>query len=206
MNDVSTRTTLDLLDELRAIAQTGLNFSKDPFDILRYSRIKELVSTEYSSFTQFSSKEIGERFSKELGYVTPKIGVQCAIFNEADELLLEKRKDDGLWGLPSGWVDVGESPEEAITREIKEETSLVLEGLKVIGFYTRLPGQFEQPHASVHILYLCERWHGVVNTSFESMAMEFHDPVKIFCWHKDHKQQAEDALRQWAILRQNRSL
>ena len=101
------------------------------------------------------------------------------MFNEAGEILLEKRADDSLWGLPGGWVDVGESPEETVRRELKEETNLLVEGLRVIGFYTRLPGQFHQPHTSVHILYYCGKWRGDLNKSFESLAMEFRDPVKL---------------------------
>ena len=161
---------LDLIDELRAIAQTGLNYASDPFDLQRYDRIMEVVCKAYSTFSGLPTKEIQQRFSKEVGYVTPKIGVQCALFNEAGEILLEKRADDSLWGLPGGWVEVGEGPEETVRRELKEETNLLVEGLSVIGFYTRLPGQFHQPHTSVHILYYCGQWCGTLTKSFESLA------------------------------------
>ena len=200
MNNVAKRNMLDLLDELRAIAQTGLNYSQDPFDIQRYTRIRDLVSKEYSIYSGISTNEIRARFSKELGYVTPKIGVQCALFNDAGEILLEKRKDDGLWGLPGGWVEVSEIPEAAIKREIAEEANLTVESLSVIGFYTRLSGQFDQPHASIHVLYLCDNWNGELKMSFESLAMEFQDPFKISHWHKDHKQQAEEAVKQYGFI------
>jgi mutator protein MutT len=203
MNKSSKRNIVDLLDELRAIAQTGLNYSQDPFDLQRYHRIRELVSREYARYSGLSLTEIEKRFALELGYVTPKIGVQGALFNDQDEILLEERSDDHTWGLPGGWVEVGESPEQSIRREIKEEADLQIERMKMIGFYTRLPGQYNQPHASIHVLYLCERWNGVVEKSFESLSMTFKKPETISVWHKDHQQQAEEALRQWKMQKVN---
>ena len=185
---------LDLIDELRAMAQTGLNYARDPFDLQRYHRIMELACRTYGVYSGLPTIEIQQRFSKELGYITPKIGVQCALFNETGEILLEKRADDSLWGLPGGWVDVSEGPEETVRRELKEETNLLVGDLKVIGFYTRLPGEFHQPHTSVHILYYCGQWDGVLTKSFESLAMEFRDAGEIEAWHKDHRRQVDDAI------------
>src|SRR4051794_11395238 len=95
---------LDLLDEIRSIAQLGINYAKDPYDLQRYHRLMTLVSDYYADITELDSLHIRDRFLKELGYITPKIGVQGAIFNDVGEILLERRKDDGLWGLPGGWV------------------------------------------------------------------------------------------------------
>jgi ADP-ribose pyrophosphatase YjhB (NUDIX family) len=203
MNESPQRNIVDLLDELRAIAQTGINYSQDPFDLQRYHRIRELVSREYAHVSGLASGEIEKRFALELGYVTPKIGVQGALFNDRDELLLEQRSDDYTWGLPGGWVEVGESPEQSIRREIKEEANLHVVSMKMIGFYTRRPGQYSQPHSSIHVLYLCEQWTGVVEKSFESLSMTFKKLDTISNWHKDHQQQAEEALRQRKILQIN---
>jgi ADP-ribose pyrophosphatase YjhB (NUDIX family) len=201
MSDPTKRNIIALLDELRAIVQTGINYSKNPFDLQRYHRIRDLVSAEYSFYFGLPSSEITKRFAAEVGYITPKIGVQCALFNDQDQLLLEKRSDDLTWGLPGGWVEVHESPEEAILREMKEETNLSVDKITQIGFYTRIAGQFDQPHSSIHILYLCEHWHGTVETSFESLSMEFKNLETISNWHKDHQCQAEEAMRQWKTLK-----
>ena len=91
---------LNLLDELRSIAQLGLNYSKNEHDLLRYHRLLEIASDNYAEITGLPSEEIKERFKKELGYITPKIGVNGAIFNEAGQILLENRSDDLLWGIP----------------------------------------------------------------------------------------------------------
>ena len=143
--------------------------------------------------TGLPSEEIRERFNKELGYITPKIGVNGALFNQAGQILLERRSDDQLWGLPSGWVDVGEGPETALKREFMEEASLVIEPVDIIKFYTRLPGEFDQPHTSVHILYYCKYISGQIKKSHESIELSFMDYKTITNWHKDHEHQAREA-------------
>jgi 8-oxo-dGTP pyrophosphatase MutT (NUDIX family) len=184
-----------LLDQLRAIAQLGINYSKDPYDLERYHRLMELACSEYAELTGLEPGLIRERFSRELGYITPKLGVQGALFDAEGRLLLEQRKDDALWGLPSGWVEAGEGPETAIVREFQEEAGLQVEPVKVIGFYTRLPGEYHQPHSSVHILYLCRCLGGDLRKSHESLDMVYTDPAVIRHWHKDHRVQAEAALQ-----------
>lgn len=123
---------LDLLDELRTIAQLGLNYSQNFYDRENYTRLMQLAADSYSEITGLTSNEIKNRFSKELGYITPKIGVSCALFNDDGQLLLEYRSDDKLWGLPGGWVDIGEGPEIAVKRELMEEANLVVEPIEVI--------------------------------------------------------------------------
>jgi ADP-ribose pyrophosphatase YjhB (NUDIX family) len=191
---------LDLLEELRAIAQLGLNYSKDPFDQERYKRLLQLSAEHYAAFTGLSTQAIRTRFAAELGYITPKIGVQGALVDAQGRLLLERRKDDSLWGLPSGWVEVNESPLSALVREFKEETNLHIRPTELIGLYTRLPGQYQQPHSSIHVLYRCELLGGNLQHSHESLEMSYLDPVTVSAWHKDHAQQAQDALRFHAEL------
>jgi len=186
---------LDLLDELRTIAQLGLNYSKNHYDIENYKHLMRLAADEYAEFTGLPSEEIAERFKKELGYITPKIGVNGALFNEEGKMLFEHRSDDLLWGIPGGWVDVGEGPEDAIKREFMEEANLVVEPVGIIKFITRLPGPYLQPHTSVHILYHCRYVSGEIVKSHESLELSFLDYTEITDWHKDHGQWAEEAVR-----------
>ncbi|SDT54863.1 ADP-ribose pyrophosphatase YjhB, NUDIX family [Mucilaginibacter mallensis] len=192
-NHMSNKNYLDLLDELRSIAQLGLNYSKNHHDIENYNRLLQLAADSYSDITGLSSDEIKKRFKQELGYVTPKVGVNGALFNEQGQLLLELRSDDLLWGMPGGWVDIGESPDTAIKREFMEETNLVVEPTEIIKFYTRLPGEFSQPHTSVHIVYYCKYISGDLKKSRESLELNYMDHTKITNWHKDHGLQAQDA-------------
>ncbi|HWD86554.1 MAG TPA: NUDIX hydrolase N-terminal domain-containing protein [Mucilaginibacter sp.] len=186
---------LDLLDELRAIAQIGLNYSRSPYDQHNYERLLQLVSDEYAAFTGLPSEEIRERFRKELGYITPKIGVNGVLFDTDGRIFLEHRSDDKMWGIPGGWVDVAESPENAVKREFMEEADFVIEPLDIIKFHTRLPGEFNQPHTSIHIYYYCRLISGELRISHESLEMKFVHPAKVTEWHKDHQSIAEVCLQ-----------
>ena len=65
-----------------------------------------------------------------------RIGAAAIIFNGQEEILLQKRSDNGFWGLPGGAVDVGETVERAVVREVEEETGLVVTVSRLIGIYS----------------------------------------------------------------------
>ena len=186
---------LDFLDELRSRAQLGINYSRSPYDLENYNALLQLAADGYSEITGLPSEEIRERFKKELGYITPKVGVNGALFNEEGKILLEHRSDDLLWGLPGGWVDVCEGPEDAVKREFMEEANLIVEPIHIIKFITRLPHDFNQPHTSVHILYLCKYVSGELKKSHESLELKYLDHKFIKDWHKDHGIWAEEAAK-----------
>lgn len=60
----------------------------------------------------------------------------CMIFNENKEILLQKRVDDGKWGIPGGNMELGETIEETVCREVLEETGLKVEELKLFNIYS----------------------------------------------------------------------
>ncbi len=66
---------LDLFDEIRAIGQMGLFYTRDTYDKVRYNRLVELSSQKYSDISGITAEEIKQRFINELGYITPKLGV-----------------------------------------------------------------------------------------------------------------------------------
>ena len=62
--------------------------------------------------------------------------VNVVIENEAGEILLIERSDNGNWAVPGGAIDLGESMAQAAVRETKEETGIDCEIVDVIGIYT----------------------------------------------------------------------
>jgi ADP-ribose pyrophosphatase YjhB (NUDIX family) len=65
-----------------------------------------------------------------------RAGVCAAIFDSDGRLLMERRSDNGFWGMPGGGVDVGESVEQAVKREVMEETGLRVEIKRLVGVYS----------------------------------------------------------------------
>jgi ADP-ribose pyrophosphatase YjhB (NUDIX family) len=88
---------------------------------------------------------------KEL--ITPKIVVECALFNEHQHVLLVKRKDNELWAMPGGFMELGEQVHDAICREVYEETGLSVNIL-------RLSGVYSHPKDSIY-LHLGPQYHVV---------------------------------------------
>ena len=58
------------------------------------------------------------------------------VFNDQGEILLQRRADNGWWGLPSGYVDAGESVSQAAVREIWEETGIHTRIKRLVGLYS----------------------------------------------------------------------
>jgi 8-oxo-dGTP diphosphatase len=70
---------------------------------------------------------------------TPALTTDCAVFDRRGRLLLIRRKNppfEGQYALPGGFVDVGETVEEACRRELKEETGIEAGPLRLIGVYS----------------------------------------------------------------------
>ena len=70
-------------------------------------------------------------FASDTGYTTPKVDVRGVVFRD-QKILLVKEKEDGGWTLPGGWADVGDTPVEAVVREVFEESGFETRAEKVL--------------------------------------------------------------------------
>ncbi|MFX3616922.1 MAG: NUDIX hydrolase N-terminal domain-containing protein [Sporolactobacillus sp.] len=121
--------------ELQAIAQAGLTYSKDRFDLERFARIREISAAILSLKSGFSAEHVQDIFCNETGYQTPKIDTRAAIF-KADKILLVKERT-GTWSLPGGWVDVDQSVKSNVVKEVKEESGLDVVPLRLLAVQDR---------------------------------------------------------------------
>ncbi|MDF1811518.1 MAG: NUDIX hydrolase [Verrucomicrobiales bacterium] len=111
----------DLIKEIRALSQSGLQYTKDPYDRERFERLIAISSELYAQLSNADLDTVEKFFFPEVGYATPKIDLRACVFQD-HKVMLVKERSDGLWTLPGGWADQNESPREGIVREIKEES------------------------------------------------------------------------------------
>ncbi len=168
-----TATLLAWARKVRAIAQNGLTFSKDPYDLERYRQLNELAENVLHSELGVPQANAAEFWKGEYGYATPKVEVRGAVFADARVLLVRERSD-GRWTLPGGWVDVNDSPAQAVEREILEESGYRARAVKLAA----LLDKNRHPHPpSVHhiykLLFLCELLGGSATVSQETDAVDF---------------------------------
>lgn len=164
---------LEWARKVQAIAQNGLAFSKDPFDRERYAQLQGLVASVLSHELQIPLERARAFWEGEQGYATPKVDVRGAVF-AADRVLLVRERADGRWTLPGGWVDVNDSPSEAVAREIQEESGYRARAVKLAA----LVDKNRHPHPpGVHhiykLMFLCELTGGSPAPSNETDAVQF---------------------------------
>jgi ADP-ribose pyrophosphatase YjhB (NUDIX family) len=126
----------DWASRLNAIAQNGLTFAHDPFDLERYTSLRNIAAEIMAAHTGVETAVVRDFLAPEEGYATPKVDVRGVVFREG-ALLFVKEPDDGLWSLPGGWADVGESPSEAAVREVFEEAGYRTHAVKLLALYDR---------------------------------------------------------------------
>jgi len=116
--------------ELQSIAQAGLYYGKDVFDIQRFERVRDIAAEMVSEGSGLPVEKVKDLFCCETGYQTPKLGCRAAVF-DGDKILLVQ-ESNGKWTLPGGWVDVYCSIKEGVEKEVWEEAGLRVTAESVI--------------------------------------------------------------------------
>ena len=121
--------------EIQSLAQAGLTYTDNVQDIERYERLREIAAEIIEAKSNISLEKVKDLFCNENGYQTPKIDTRAAIFK--DEKILLTHENNGTWSLPGGWCDVLESVASNTIKEVKEETGLDVETIKIIAVQDR---------------------------------------------------------------------
>ena len=127
---------LEIAKKLQSIAQAGLEYSKDKYDLERFEEIRKLSIDIMENYTDMEREKIKNLFAGETGYQTPKIDIRAAIFHE-NKILMVKEKLDNKWSLPGGWADIDLSIRENLIKEAMEEAGAKIIPERILAVYDR---------------------------------------------------------------------
>jgi ADP-ribose pyrophosphatase YjhB (NUDIX family) len=164
---------LEWARRLQAIAQAGLTYAKDPYDLERYKELRSIAVDMLAADAGLDREQLRIAFASGEGYPTPKVDVRAVVFREG-KILLTKERADGGFTLPGGWADVGSSPGEMAARETLEETGYVVRPVKLLAVLDKAKhGHPPQPSYIYKLFILCELTGGSPAASIETAESGF---------------------------------
>lgn len=158
--------------EIQSMAQAGLTYTDNAYDIERYERLRELAAEMISEKSGIPLGKVKDLFCNETGYQTPKLDTRAAIFK--DNKILLTHENNGTWSLPGGWCDVLESVKSNTIKEVKEETGLDVKAVKVIAVQDR--NKHNVPiyaYGVCKVFILCEIIGGKFAENIETTGFEY---------------------------------
>lgn len=163
---------LDWIARLQSLAQAGLHYGRDRFDLERYTEIRDIAARMMAAQADLPLARIRELFCNEEGYQTPKLDTRAAIFEDGKILLV--RESSGKWTLPGGWCDVDQSIASNTIKEAKEEAGLDVEVERVIAIDDwRRHNKINNPYGIIKIFSLCRALGGSFQPNIETIETHY---------------------------------
>ena len=168
--------------EIQSIAQTGLAFTRDPYDRERYEALRVLAARMMARGSPMDETRLLDLFAAEHGYATPKVDVRGAVFDAQERLLMVRETaDGGRWTLPGGWADVNQTASECVLREIREESGYEARAIKLALLHDRATQGHRPagPFSIYKLFFLCELTGGAARGSLETSEVRFFAETEI---------------------------
>ena len=158
--------------EIQSLAQAGLAYTNNVYDIERYERLREIAAEMINEKSDIPLDKVKDLFCCETGYQTPKLDTRAAIFKNGKILLVHE--NNGTWSLPGGWCDVLESVESNTLKEVREETGLEARAVRLISVQDR--NKHNKPiyaYGVCKVFVLCEVIGGKFEENIETTEIRY---------------------------------
>ena len=123
-----------IADELRSIANLGSHYAENDYDRERYERALLLSSRLVAAIEERPADDVMREYRQNLAHLTPFVSAEAVVLRDG-RILLIKREDNGLWAMPGGTTDVGETWAQSAERELREETGVVGTATTLLGVF-----------------------------------------------------------------------
>lgn len=166
---------LAFAQRVQAIAQAGLTYAVNDYDVERYEELRDISVQMMQELSGEEPEKIRMLFTNETGYQTPKVDVRAVVFAK-NKILLVHEKIDNCWSLPGGWADIGYSPAEVAVKETREEAGLEVKPVRLLAvldknYHPHPPS----PYYTYKIFILCESVGGALQRGMETQDVRFFD-------------------------------
>jgi len=187
-------------DEIRAISNEELYWGEEnPYTTQRCNRLIQIAAELAALGDTRGADAIEQLYRGDLTHLTPYSGGDAAIF-DGDRILLIQRKDDQLWAMPGGAIEVGETPAQGACREAWEETGIEVEATVLSGVYdSRLCGSNLGFHL-YHFVFICRPQDAAATPSVsnETLDVGWYDLSELPSLSPGHSRRITDAFRRWS--------
>ena len=190
-------------DRLRDMAAAGLRYAEGIYDHERYQAIQQ-IALELLALANGDTLAAFEPLRATIfARSSPLLAGAAAVIDDEGMILLQRRADNGLWNMPGGVMEVGETPAQAVVRELLEETGLRCQPIALVGVYDN---RYWEPGVVQHmykLTFLCASLDGRQPVQPPSHALETAElgwfaehnlPTGLF---EGHRQRITDAFRAW---------
>ena len=161
------------LQRMLAITDTGLTYTKDPFDRERYEDLRQILWSLLQDQTELNQEELTAIFHPSGSYATPLMDVRAWIVQD-QKICLVRGQGEDTWALPGGFGEVGYSPKENIRKEVQEETGFTAEVGSLLAIFDTNRFQLQNKQYAKFV-FDCQLLDGDFQENQEVAELEFFD-------------------------------
>ena len=166
---------LEIAQQIQSIAQAGLTFCENKYDIERYQQLQKMAGQIMADFTDTEMEKVEQLFLNQTGYQTPKVDVRGVVFRD-NKILLVRETIDNCWSLPGGWADVGHTPREVVEKEVQEEAGLEVQAERIVAVLDKKCHPHPpSPFYVYKIFFLCKEVGGTLGGGMETSDVQFFE-------------------------------
>jgi len=142
-------------EKLRDVSAMGLRFAKNVYDREHFKVVQDIAMEMHALATDTPLVEMEPLRASIFSRPMPFPVGDAAVIDDEGRILLIRRADNGLWAMPGGALEVGETPAEGVVREAFEESGVRATPVALVGvFDSRLCGTVSCHHV-YHFVFLC---------------------------------------------------
>ena len=168
---MSTTNFAKALQRMLAITDTGLTYTKDPFDRERYEDLRQILSSILQDQTELDQEELTAILKPTGSYATPLMDVRAWIVQD-QKICLVRGQGEDAWALPGGFGEVGYSPKENIRKEVQEETGFFAEVGSLLAIFDTNRFQMQSKQYAKFV-FDCQLLDGQFQENQEIAELEF---------------------------------